>query len=282
VRLLRRRQSIPLADPAPLRPAARRTVIVRAGAAVGLLALAALAILLGRHPDVHEVRFLPQRSSGIVVLDLSASISSETYSRIGQTLSELSSSRGRYGLVVFSDNAYEALPPGSPASALEPMIRFFTLPKQGRPGVAPTFPLNPWTDSFSAGTRISTGLDLARSILIDDRLARPAVLLVSDLDDEPNDLPALTSVALAYRQEGIPLHVVGLNPSTADERLFRRFVAGRGSFSQARLPNETGSGSSTAGFPAALAVVALVLAGLLALNELWNARLVWAPGGAER
>jgi hypothetical protein len=278
----RRRQSIPLADPTPLQPAARRTAIVRVAAAAGLLALAAAAILLGRHPDVHEVRFLPQGSSGIVVLDLSASISSETYSRIGQTLSELSASRGRYGLVVFSDSAYEALPPGSPASALQPMVRFFRLPPQGRPGVAPTFPINPWTDAFSAGTRISTGLELARSILIADRLARPAVLLISDLDNEPNDLPALTSVALAYRQERISLHVVGLNPSTDDERLFRRFVAGRGSFSQARLPGDTEPGSSTARFPAALAVVALVLAALLALNELWNARLVWAPRGAAR
>jgi hypothetical protein len=282
VRLLRRRQSIPLADPAPLQPAARRTAFVRAAAAVGLLALASAAILLGRHPDVHEVRFLPQRSSGIVVLDLSASISSETYSRIGQTLSELSASRGRYGLIVFSDSAYEALPPGSPASALRPLVRFFTLPPQERPGLAQSFPINPWTDSFSAGTRISTGLDLARSIIVDDHLARPAVLLISDLDDEPNDLPALTSIALAYRQERIPLHVVALNPSAADERFFRRFVAGRGSLSHARLPEGTSSGSSTAAFPVRLAAVALVLIALLALNELWNARLTWAPREAPR
>jgi hypothetical protein len=269
--------SIPLADLTPLRSPARRTALIRVGAAAALLALAVTAILLGRHPDVREIRFLPEGSSGIVVLDLSASISSETYSRIGQTLTELSESRGRYGLVVFSDSAYEALPPGSPASALEPMVRFFTLPPQTRPGVAPTFPLNPWTDSFSAGTRISTGLELARSILIDDRLARPAVLLVSDLDDEPNDVPALTSVALAYRQEGIPLHVVGLNPSSEDERLFRRFVAGRGSFSQSRLPEETASASSGAAFPVWLAAVALLLVAVLAANELWNARLEWTP-----
>ena len=273
---LRRRQSIPLADTSPLARAGRRTTAIRIGAAAGLVALAVAAVLIGRHPRVHEVRFLPENSNGIVVLDLSASISSETYSRIGQTLSELSSSRGRYGLVVFSDSAYEALPPGAPASAFQPLVRLFTLPPQRRPGVPPNFPVNPWTDSFSAGTRISTGLELARSILIGDRLARPAVLLVSDLDDEPGDLPALTSVAVAYRQEGIPLHVVGLNPAPEDERLFRRFVGGSGSLSHARLPNEVGSGSSSAAFPLGLVAIAIALAALLALNELWNARLVWA------
>jgi hypothetical protein len=278
----RRRQAIPLADTTALLTPARRTTVIRVGAAVGLVALAGAAILLGRHPRVHEVSFLPQQSNGIVVLDLSASISSETYSRIGQTLSELSSSRGRYGLVVFSDTAYEALPPGSPAAALRPMVRFFTLPPQTRPGIAPTFPVNPWTESFSAGTRISTGLELARSILIDSRLSRPAVLLISDLDDEPNDLPALTSVALAYRNEHLPLHVVGLNPSAADERLFRRFVAGRGTLSHARLPGDGAPGSSTAAFPVGLAAVALALAAVLALNELWNARLAWGARGALR
>src|SRR6266511_3268220 len=141
---LPRRQAIPLADTAALAGAARRTAAIRLAAALGLVGLAAAAILLGRHPRTHEVRFLPERSNGIVVLDLSASISSDTYSRIGQTLIELASSRGRYGLVIFSDTAYEALPPGSPATALRPLIRFFTLPPQRVPGVAPTFPDNPW------------------------------------------------------------------------------------------------------------------------------------------
>lgn len=274
---LPRRQAIPLADTGPFAAAARRTATIRLAAALGLVGLAAAAILLGRNPNTHEVRFLPERSNGIVVLDLSASISSDTYSRIGQTLDELASSRGRYGLVVFSDTAYEALPPGSPATALRPMLRFFKLPPQLRPGVAPTFPVNPWTKSFSAGTRISTGLELARSILIAHRGARPAVLLISDLDDEPNDLPAVTGLALAYRREGIPLSVVGLNPSSEDERLFRRFVGSTGSFSRAPLGSEQSRGSSGASFPGWLAVVALGLVLLLAVNELVCARLTWAP-----
>jgi hypothetical protein len=266
---------IPLATTRELLGPARRTQVVRAAAALGLLALALIAILVSRHPRTHEIRFLPAGSNGIVVLDLSASISSDTYSRIGQTLSDLSKSRGRYGLVVFSDSAYEALPPGSPASAFQPLVRFFTLPPQKRPGVAPTFPNNPWSDSFSAGTKISTGLDLARSILIGDRLARPEVLLISDLDDDPSDLPALGAVATAYRQEHIGLNIVGLNPSTNDEQLFQKFVAGSGTLSHAQLPGEGGQAAAGSPFPWTLALVALALVSLLALNELWTARLSW-------
>jgi hypothetical protein len=265
---------IPLATTRELLGPARRTQLVRAVAGLGLVALAIAAILVSRHPRTHEVRFLPAGSNGIVVLDLSASISQDTYSRIGQTLSELSKTRGRYGLVIFSDSAYEALPPGSPASAFEPMVRFFALPQQQQAGVAPTLPANPWTDSFSAGTKISTGLDLARSILIGDKLARPAVLLISDLDDDSSDLPNLGNVATAYRQERIGLNIVGLNPSADDEQFFQKFVAGSGTLSHAQLPGED-QASTASPFPWTLALVAFALIALLALNELWTARLTW-------
>jgi len=273
------RQAIALADTTPLGAAARRTAAIRIATAIALVGLAGAAILLGRHPQTHEVRLLPEGSNGIVVLDLSASISSDTYSRIGGTLGELAASRGRYGLIVFSDTAYEALPPGSPASALRPMVRFFKLPPQQR-GAAPSYPVNPWTKSFSAGTRISTGLELVRSILAADRRARPAVLLVSDLNDEPSDLPALTSLAFTFRRDRIPLKVVGLNPSPEDEQLFRRYIASSGSFSRAPLAGARTRSSAGASFPVWLVAVALGLGLLLAVNELVCARLTWAPARA--
>ena len=39
----------------------------------------------------------------------------------------------------------------------------------------------------------------------------PAVLLVSDLDDDSGDVDRVSQAAIAYRRAGIPLHVVGLN-----------------------------------------------------------------------
>jgi hypothetical protein len=272
-----RRPAIPLAGATGLAAFARRTRALRIGTAVALVALAAAAILLGRHPRIHELHFLPSGSNGVVVLDVSASISSDTYSQIGTTLRDLVATRGRYGLVVFSDTAYEALPPGSPAEALRPLVRFFTLPPQRVPGIAPTFPDNPWTRSFSAGTRISKGLDLARSVLIDAHLSHPSVLLMSDLDDDAGDLPALASVADAYKQEHIRLNVVALNAAADDQERFRQFIRGSGILTQGRLPNEPTTQAGGARFPTWLAAVAVALAMLLAANELAFARLTWEP-----
>ena len=109
----RRMTSIPLADAGALRPAATRTLLVRIALAATLAGLVVAAALVSRHPHTETIVTLPAHSSAIVVLDVSASISADTYSRIGATLSSLARSDGRYGLVVFSDQAYEALPPGT-------------------------------------------------------------------------------------------------------------------------------------------------------------------------
>jgi hypothetical protein len=268
--------AIPFADVRSLLGLARRTTLVRAAAAILLVALALVAVLLGRHPEVRESTVLPKRSNGIVVLDLSASISPDTYARIGATLRELTESGGRYGLVVFSDTAYEAIPPGTPSEALRPLLGYFTLRPASTEGFLPTFPANPWANSFSAGTKISTGLELARGVIIDEAPAeKPAVLLVSDLENDPSDVPKVTSVALAYRREGIPLDVVALNPSPGDEQLYRRLVRGWGSYTPARLRGEQTEASSRGSFPLGLASIALAVALLLGAYELWSARLTW-------
>lgn len=269
-------RAIPFADVRSLLPLARRTMLVRVAAAVVLVALALAAVLLGRHPQVHESTVLPKRSNGIVVLDLSASISTDTYARIGASLRELTESGGRYGLVVFSDTAYEAIPPGTPSEALRPLLRYFTLRPAPTEGFLPTFPANPWANSFSAGTKISTGLELARGVIIDEAPAdKPAVLLVSDLEDDPSDVPKVTSLALAYRREGIPLDVIALNPSPGDEQLYRRLVRGWGSYTPARLRGERTEVALRGSFPLDLAAIALAVALLLGVYELWSARLTW-------
>jgi hypothetical protein len=269
-------RAIPFADVPSLLPLARRTTLVRAAAAVVLVALALAAVLLGRHPDVRESTVLPKRSNGIVVLDLSASISTDTYARIGASLRELTESGGRYGLVVFSDTAYEAIPPGTPSEALRPLLRYFTL-RPVTEGFLPTFPVNPWSNAFSAGTKISTGLELARNVIIDEATAeKPAVLLISDLEDDRSDVPKVTSLALAYRRERIPLDIVALNPSPGDEQLYRRLVRGWGSYTPARLRDERTETASRGSFPLGLAATALAVALLLGAYELWSARLTWA------
>ena len=267
--------AIPLVDASALRDQARRTLLVRALLAAVAVAAIVLAALAGRSPDLERAPFVPKGSSGIVVLDLSASISSDTFERIGNTLSELAEGGGRYGLVVFSDTAYEALPPGTPATELRPYVRYFTLPRQDQPGFLPEFPRNPWQDTFSSGTRISTGLELARTVIERDRPARPAILLVSDLDDDPIDLPRLRQTMAEVEAEGTPLSVVGLNPSPEDERFFRRLLREPEQLRFAQLPAQRAPAPEGASLPLTLIAAALVATVALAVALLWGARLGW-------
>jgi hypothetical protein len=267
---------IPFADIAELRPAWRRTVVIRGALVVALVALLAVAALLASRPTSHPLRFLPRASNGIVVLDLSASISSDTFNRIGETLDELAATNGRYGLVVFSDVAYQALPPGTPSSQLLPFARYFRVPDQTTPGLGPQFPTNPWTNPFSAGTRISAGLGLALNVIHTQRLSHPGVILISDLDDDPGDLENLASSALAYRQQGIDIRIVALNPAPQDEQLFGKLLGDASHITQAHLPGDRTSTTSSH-FPTALALLAVVIALALAANELFSPRLTWRP-----
>jgi hypothetical protein len=209
----------------------------------------------------------------MVVLDLSASISSDTFSRIGETLRRLVATGGRYGLVVFSNVAYEALPPGSPSSALRPLIRYFTVPSQQ--GALPT---NPWTLSFSSGTRISAGLDLAHRILLSDHLPRAHVVLISDLADDPADLQRLNEVASSeYGHGRTPLSVVALNAAPADEAFFAR-IAGTAIAQASQAPAKPSPPPTIPPSRLPLDVVAAILAALAALAAfgIWSARLRWS------
>src|SRR5207253_1502264 len=115
----------------------RRTLAVRAilGAAlVGALA----AAWLGAHRTGKHGGLLPSGKSPVVAIDMSWSVSYDNYAEIERELADLVGSGRRIGLVLFSDVAYEALPPGTPASELRPYLRFFRT--RGTP--------NPWQDSF--------------------------------------------------------------------------------------------------------------------------------------
>jgi flagellar biosynthesis protein FliQ len=267
--------AIPLADYGRLGRAHRRTTAIRAALAALLVGLVVAAAVAATQPSTKTLSFLPHGSSGIVVLDLSASISTGTFQRIGKTLTELASTNGRYGLVVFSDVAYEALPPGTPSAALKPYARYFTLPT-AQNGFLPQFPINPWTNSFSGGTRIAAGLGLALRIIQGQHLRRPAIVLVSDLDDDPGDLKSLAGVSLAYRQAGIPVRIVALDPQPRDAALFGRLLERAATVQEARLPGENGR-TIGADAPPWLATLAVLVALGLAVNELWAARLTWGP-----
>lgn len=268
--------AFPLADAATFARRSRHTRFAQLALAVAALAAAAVAVAVALRAQPRTSAFVPPGTSALVVLDVSASISSETYARIAATLDELIASDGRYGLVLFSDTAYLALPPGSPAAELRPFARFFRVAERTR-GAAPALRRTPWTDSFSAGTRISTGLLRALETIRRERLVEPAVLLVSDLDDDTGDLERLAQVALAYRRASVPLHVVGLAPAPEDEALMRRLLASPGDLQPAKLRfegDERAAARSIGPFAAAAGALALLLAALaVATGRLrWQAR----------
>ena len=265
--------AIPLADAPALRAPANTTLAVRALLAAAALGAAVAFLLVARHPHTRTIVTLPGGAGTILVLDVSASISSDTFSRIGGTLEAISRSGRRIGLVVFSDTAYEALPPGVPASDLAPLVRYFTLPTQTQAGVAPAFPTNPWTNTFTAGTKISAGLELAHTLALAQR-RRPTVVLVSDLDDDPNDIASLAAVMAAYQRDRIPVRVVGLNPSPNDVALFQHLLGPSVSIAQAPTLDQVTPHDVTL-FPWTLVGLAIAAALALALRETWSPQLRW-------
>ena len=259
---------IPYGDLGAIAGRTRRTFVLRAALGTAVLVAAAAVVLLGRGEPA-PVSPLPAGTDGIVVLDLSASISTDTYARIGSTLDGLADTGGRYGLIVFSDTAYLALPPGTPAAELRAFARRFDLPEQA--GGAITVPTNPWTESFSAGTKISSGLQLALDTIRSHRLGRPAVLLVSDLDDDVGDLERLTGTALTFRRLGIPVRVIGLNPAPEDQRYVERLLRRSSDLTPAARPGQDTIGGHD--LKVSLLLAALAAAVALALRELLVTRV---------
>jgi hypothetical protein len=266
--------AIPLADAPAFAPAALRTLIVRVALAALLAAVIVAALLVARNPHAQTIVSLPSDSTAIIALDLSASISTDTYSRIGGALTSLAHSRGRFGLVVFSDQAYEALPPGTAAANLDPLIRYFRLPTKTAPGFAPSYPTNPWADNFSAGTKIAAGLTLAHTIATAPGVRRPVVILISDLDDDPDDLARLRRILIAYKRDGIQLDLVELNATPAAIAFIREYVpktpvVRAGPLAAGPLPR------NRTPLPWALVTLGALAAVGLAANELWGPRLEW-------
>lgn len=269
----------------------RRTRRLRLALAAATVVLAAAALAFAFRLDDRPGRLVAHGKSGIIVLDVSSSITSDVYRQIERELANAIATRDRYGLVVFSDIAYEALPPGTRAAELQPYRRYFTpLQQEAEPGFPPVsvgnlpFPSNPWTLGLSGGTRISTGLALALDVLRRERIKDGSVVLLSDLGDDPSDLPRLGNVLVDYERARLPLRVVALTPSLADKETFQGLLQrGQGTLEEAPPPPKRIGPSSTdprATVPRALLFAALALLGALGLSELWLGRLRWRPAGS--
>jgi hypothetical protein len=270
---LRRRGVVQLVELPELRGAALRTSVVRV-----VLALALAGTLAGLLHEAHtagtgRAAVFPQGTdTGIVALDMSASISGPTYARVASTLRGIVDANQSIGLVMFSDTAYELLPPNSPPGSLLQFIPFFTPVRYN--GAIPLFAQTPW-DHFSGGTRIAAGLTEAQQALERAHVKHGAILVVSDLDDSDADQPALDVAVLRLRRAHIQVRIV---PLFADVVKLRYFAALFGSnvfvdpsvFTHTAKRHEQ---SITVAQPWALLALGVALVLLLAGNERWNSRL---------
>lgn len=268
---------------------ARRTRWVRWALALSAILALAVAMSFARGADVRPTSYFASGNGGIVVLDLSTSVENTKYRRIQRVLRSLAMSGSRVGLVVFSDSAYEALPPGTRGEELTPLMRFFPVAREPRSrdevernaqrsfGIA-----TPWSGTFRGGTRISTGLREARLMAERDGIADPSVLLVSDLDNSGIDTPVLTQELIRYEQSGIDLRIVPLFPNPEDRQLFGRttgpekFVLNKELLRNSEIEERQ---TLVGNFPLAFVLVAALLLAILALNERLCMRMSWGRAG---
>jgi len=207
------REVVDTHDAAAFPAAAWRTRILRLVFGGAALILVVASAASARDLETRERGLIPSGTTGVVVVDLSLSIADEDYEAVRRAFRRLVAENASIGLVVFSDVAYELLPPGTPASELRPMLRLLVPPRLGPP-------VNPWTSSFRAGTKVSAALELARHMLERDGIRSGSILLVSDLETAPDDVPALTRTVEGLRQSSIQLRALGLAPSTDAQLIF--------------------------------------------------------------
>lgn len=266
--------TIPIGTTSTLAPAVRRTVILRVAFAVVLVGLVVAAVDTGRSKAAANRGLVPGGTGGMLVLDVSRSIRPDANHTITNVLQELIDAHTRIGLVAFSDIGYELLPPGSPSAELRPLLRYFAAVKP-RPGPDP-YPPNPWTNSFSGGTQISSGLAVAHAAL--ERAGQPKgpILLVSDLDTAPDDVPRVALAFNTFKAEGVPFRIVGVSPRADNLSLFKN-LAGPGAFTHPVRGSGGGIGQTEGAqgghTPWVLIVLALLVLAALAGNEHWNGRL---------
>jgi hypothetical protein len=267
-RLVGPRAAVDTHDVRGFRPVIRRTGLIRLVLAGGALALVLAAAATARDPQTSEEPLVPPDRIGVVVLDLSLSITDDDYAKIRQSLRRLVAEDATIGLAVFSDVPYELLPPGTPARELRSLLRLLIAPRLG--------PVrNPWTQTFRAGTRISVALELAKNMLERDEVENGSILLVSDLETAPDDVPALARTISNIERGGIRIRVVPLAPSSDALALFSGLLEKDAVAALTQVESRPDAEAAPTGVdtPLVFLVLGVLAFGLLAAHERFSGRI---------
>ena len=265
--------AVVLADRPRLGSPRRRTDAIRVLLVLLIGGAFALLFTAARDAGAGRAAVFPEGTdTGVVALDMSASISGPVYARVSSTLRGIISANQSVGLVMFSDTAYELLPPNSPPAAMGQFVRFFVPLRYY--GSTPVFVQSPW-DTFMGGTRIASGLLMAAEALKRAEVKHGSILLVSDLDDSAADQPLLYQAAVRLRREHIPVRIVPLFAAPDNKRLFAALF-GDGSFVDPRVFKHTATTHTqpiAAPAPWLMIGFGALLVLLVAANERFVARL---------
>jgi len=254
-------------DAGRMRLASLRTRFLRLVLIAAAVVALALAVWSARGLDPGTPGLLPG-STGVLVMDLSLSIGDEDYDAVRRTVRRLIDDDVSVGLVIFSDVGYELLPPGTPASELRPLLRFLVPPKLGPP-------VNPWSGSFRAGTRISSALEVARDMLVRDGVSNGSILLLSDLITAPEDVPQLVRVLQGLRRQSIAVRVVPLSPLKDPRAIFEGLLGKSALIAPSRIGGSQPvlAENVTVGLPAGFLLFGGLLLAVLAAHEYFAGRL---------
>ena len=282
-RLRPRERRLPYGELPALRRPLRRTAAVRVLLALVIAGTFAAALTIAFSRDARPNPLLPAGTTGMIVLDLSASTGAQL--DVGELFRRIAAANERTGLIVFSDGAYELVPPGTPGRDLAPMIRFFT------PGRDGTIPNDPWSSSFAGGTNVVAGIERALVSFERDHISPGSILLISDLEYVPDQTSRLPELLTELRRKGIELRILPVDARPEQRRFFER-VLGSDAFVDlgaaqaiATVPAAGGNLLRVAedGTPWLFVVLAAGLLLALALNERLCGRLrLRAPTGRQQ
>jgi hypothetical protein len=270
-------ERLPYGELASLRRPLRRARILRALLAGALVATFVVALAIAFSRDARPNALLPAGTTGMIVLDLSASTGAKR--EVGELVARIASTNERTGLVVFSDGAYEVLPPGIHGRDLAPMIRFFVTGPGGR-----TIP-DPWSSAFAGGTNVLGGIETALDSFRRDGITAASILLISDLEFVPEQIARLPALLTQLRETEVSVRILPVDARPEQQSFFER-VLGPDAFVDVDEAQAvaTASGSerdlfrlAEEGMPWLFALFAAVLLALLAANERLCGRLVLPP-----
>jgi hypothetical protein len=186
------------------RPPRRRSRLVYLGA-LGVVALIAGVLAWSVNGGNSHPPALPGET--VLAIDLSGSITADGNKTIARTLTSFHDypPDRRAAVVYFSSYAALGSPPSSPAADLAGLSRLFS------PLVART--RGPWASQFDGGTVISRGIGRARRVLEKVHAKNGRVVLISDLQDNPKDVPRLHEELVRLSEDHVRFDLDPLPPT---------------------------------------------------------------------